>query len=943
MAIGLSASIKPSSETASLMNLPSLALRLIVAASLLAWGPSQADGSFPVDRTAYLWRNGYSACSDPSYDQNPIELGRCGIAYVNGQPISNFDDCSIVFGANTRYANVTCRYIPHGNYLSNGGPVSLQLGPMSGCPANSALSGSTCTCGQGYAPNSVPAANASACFQIAESDKSKKPLSCSKNPGAGDPIYPINGGMKQYVDTGLVVGGLLLNLTYDTSRRSPTGNSAYDFMPMGPAVMGELWTSSLHRSLTTVASDKKIRQYEKVWRNGYSACSDPSYDQNPIDLGRCGIAYVNGQPISNFDSCSISYGSPTSGTVTCRYIPGNNYLSNGGPVVLVDRLANLAENYIVVRAGRGDGHVASFTGNGANAFSQDTDVNDRLVAILGGPPQYTPKSVQGFSYYDKAKGAIETYDVAGALTRVDSTSGRWSQYTYSDSSTTPSIAPGAGYLLTVTDSFGRVVSFTYNAVGLVTQITGPEGQLIAAAYTNGNLSSLTWQDAKVRQFVYENPSFVWALTGVIDERGIRKSTFGYDSGGRATSTEEAAGVNRYSVAYTQPPLLVITDTPDWENTRVRRNRTWQPPQGTTLTDPYNSVSAMGAVSSLGSSIVSSRSQPAGSGCAASTSSLAYDANGNVEVEDDFNANRVCRSHDLGRNLESVRVEGLAPSQTCSTVTASGATLATGSRKLSSQWHPDWRLATKLAEPGRITTSVYNGQPDPFNGNAFASCAPAGALLPDGKPIVVKCKSVEQATTDADGALGFGAALQAGVVNRVQQWTYNQYGQVLTERDPLNNTTTYAYHPTTTADVTMGDLASVTNAKGHVTQYTKYNRHGQLLESSDPNGVATLNTYDLRQRLKITSVGGQSTGYDYDAAGQLTRITQPDASWIGYEYDDAQRRKAVLDNRGNRIDYTLDNAGLRIAEQVKDPGGVRKRQLTRIPDALGRVQQTIGRE
>ena len=112
---------------------------------------------------------------------------------------------------------------------------------------------------------------------------------------------------------------------------------------------------------------------------------------------------------------------------------------------------------------------------------------------------------------------------------------------------------------------------------------------------------------------------------------------------------------------------------------------------------------------------------------------------------------------------------------------------------------------------------------------------------------------------------------------------------------------------------------------------------------DANGVITLNTYDPRLRLTSRSVGGQSTAYTYDAAGQLSRITQPDASWVGYEYDDAQRHKAVLDNRGNRIDYTLDNAGKRTAEQVKDPGGALRRSLARSIDALGRVQQTTGRE
>ena len=40
---------------------------------------------------------------------------------------------------------------------------------------------------------------------------------------------------------------------------------------------------------------------------------------------------------------------------------------------------------------------------------------------------------------------------------------------------------------------------------------------------------------------------------------------------------------------------------------------------------------------------------------------------------------------------------------------------------------------------------------------------------------------------------------------------------------------------------------------------------------------------------------------------------------------------------------LDNAGNRIAENVKDPSGNLACQLTRIPDALGRVQQVTGRQ
>ena len=70
--------------------------------------------------------------------------------------------------------------------------------------------------------------------------------------------------------------------------------------------------------------------------------------------------------------------------------------------------------------------------------------------------------------------------------------------------------------------------------------------------------------------------------------------------------------------------------------------------------------------------------------------------------------------------------------------------------------PTGRLPVKVAEPGRLVTSVYEGQPDPFNGDALASCAPATARLPDDKPIAVLCKRVKQATTDADGHLGMAA-------------------------------------------------------------------------------------------------------------------------------------------------------------------------------------------
>jgi YD repeat-containing protein len=492
------------------------------------------------------------------------------------------------------------------------------------------------------------------------------------------------------------------------------------------------------------------------------------------------------------------------------------------------------------------------------------------------------------------------------------------------------------------DAFGRHVSFSYDSQSRMTKAVDPAGSAYLYGYDGiGNTVSVTYPDGGVRGYTYNEPvninggtacpyetaGFPRMLTGLTDN-GLRFADFKYACDGRAVSTEHVGGVYKYSFVYSGGV--------------------------TSVTDPLDAVRSWTFSNILDVVKLTAASQPSGAGYAASTSNQGFDANGNVASRDDFNGKRVCYANDLSRNLETSRVEGLSTSATCSAVTLVSAALPTGSRKASTEWHPDWRLPTRVAEPGRITTSIYNGQPDPFNGGALASCAPSTAQLPDGKPIAVLCKQVEQATTDTDGHLGFSAALQSGVASRQTIWTYNQYGQVLSEDGPrtdVNDITTYAYYSDASFTGSgaaaeghfMGDLQSVTNAVGKVTSFSKYNKHGQVLESSDANGVLSVNTYDLRQRLLSSTVGGQTTSYSYDAAGQLKKVTLPDTSWVGYDYDDAHRQVAVYDNKGNRTEYVLDNAGNRTGENTKDPNGALKRQLSRSIDALGRVQQTTGRE
>jgi YD repeat-containing protein len=587
-----------------------------------------------------------------------------------------------------------------------------------------------------------------------------------------------------------------------------------------------------------------------------------------------------------------------------------------------------------VQASRGMGVWTSFAVDTSGAFKPVANTKDRLV-------RFAPD----WRYYDASNGALESYDAQGVLTSVAHADGRRLTYHYSTASTPPAVAPVAGLLIKVEDSSGRNVQFEYESGGSQPRVRRIVADTVSVEIdydAAGNLTQITWPNGRTRQFVYEQATLPWALTGIVDENDRRHSTYTYGASGHALTTELSGGADRYSVQYTAAPRWLTSDAWDSSRNVVVRTHTWQAPLGTTLTLPNGRSLALGTTTILGTLHLAGQDQPSGFVGSLAASNLSYDANGNLASRDDFNGTRTCHVHDLTRNLETTRVEGLATTQTCATVTALGAALPTGSRKITTQWHPDWGRQAKIAEPGRLTTYVYNGQPDPFNSNAAASCA-SGATLPDGKPLAVLCKKVDQATTDADGAQGFNATLQPGVANRVWQWTYNTNGQVLTERDPLNNQTTNVYYTSTTADYSVGDLQRSTNALGHITTYPRYDKHGQVLRTVDPNGIVTDYTYDLRQRLSTSTTVGQTVSYDYDAVGQLKRITQPDQSFVAYDYDDAHRLIGVSDSRGNRIDYTLDNAGNRTAEQVKDPTGALKRQLARAIDTLGRVQQTTGRE
>jgi len=563
---------------------------------------------------------------------------------------------------------------------------------------------------------------------------------------------------------------------------------------------------------------------------------------------------------------------------------------------------------VIVKAVRGDGPVLDFYRLNTGLYAPDLDLAHRLVRIAD-----AGNTTLGWELTDQANESVESYSAAGRLMSITTRSGLTQTLTYSDGTATPpnggviegtAIALPAGLLLSVTDPFGRSLGFGYDGYSHIVRMTDPSGGDYLYAYDpQWNLTTVTYPDGRVRSYHYNEldyagtASALGLLTGITDENSDRFATFWYDATNRAYRSEHAGGANRFDLTLNADQSVTTTS-----------------PLGAQSTYSFANVQGVPKATAVVGAVCPS------CGPAAAT----YDNQGNATSRTDWNGNRTDYTYDLARNLETSRTEGL---------TSSGTTTPQ-SRTITTEWHPTLRLPARVAEPLRITTYVYNG-----DGGAQCGYKADNTTLVPG----VVCTKTVQATGDASGSQRLSATPTGAA--RAWNYTYNANGQVLTVDGPrtdVSDVTTYTYYANDDPDLgKRGNVATITNAAGHVTQIAAYNAHGQPTTLVDPNGLTTTLAYDLRQRLTSRSVGGETTGYEYDGVGQLTKVTLPDASFLSYSYDAAHRLTGMQDNLGNRIAYTLDAMGNRTQEQVFDPASNLAQTRSRVYSNLNRLFQEIG--
>lgn len=298
----------------------------------------------------------------------------------------------------------------------------------------------------------------------------------------------------------------------------------------------------------------------------------------------------------------------------------------------------------------------------------------------------------------------------------------------------------------------------------------------------------------------------------------------------------------------------------------------------TITDPLD-MSRTYSYVRAGGKLVVAGSTAMISGGADDARAREQSAIGLVLSEIDFLGVQTLYAWDFARQLKTseTKAAGRAEAQTIST-----------------EWHPVFRSPVLVTEAGRTIAYTYDNL-----GNTLSR-------------------------TVTDTATG-----QA----RTWGWTYDDKGLAATMTEPKGGVWRYTYDA-------AGNRTSVKNPLGHQTAYS-YDAAGRVLTETEPSGLVTNYGYDARGRLVSHSRGEEVSGFAYTPSGQLSRATLPNGYQVSYSYDAAQRLTGATDNRGNSVTYTLDDAGNRLREEVKDASGAIALVTGRIINNLNKVAAVQG--
>lgn len=444
-----------------------------------------------------------------------------------------------------------------------------------------------------------------------------------------------------------------------------------------------------------------------------------------------------------------------------------------------------------------------------------------------------------------------SYDAAGRLTLVETTSGAPIRYAYNKK-----------YLTEVQVNRGPVLRYDYDKMGALIRIDDPMTGPVTFSYdSKGRVLSRRWADGSQERYEYDDENNV--RRHINTAGGITTSRWSEDN--RRTEITDPLG-NRTTVEYGANERTI------------------------TVTGPTGAVGEI-KQDALGRAIA------------------IEDAEGRttrIEYVKDTAFPKV-----IARNGGDPRLFEYDDRQNLLRVTSGGKTVAaftyypdgllktvmgSGKQENTFAYHPDGSLKSETNALGATVRFEYDGrgnlirEVDPLGYERLWHYDASGRLVREIDPMGASTRF----EYDAAGRLIRLTDPAGGVTS----FRYDKRGRLVGETDPLNRMIRYQFYPD-------GQLKSITDPAGHRKQF-EYDVAGNLLREINPLGGVITRMHDpLGRVMQEMDPAGGTVRFDHSPGGN--EILRVDASGAAtrFEYNNRDQMIAEIDSAGRvtRYDYT----------------------------------------
>lgn len=441
------------------------------------------------------------------------------------------------------------------------------------------------------------------------------------------------------------------------------------------------------------------------------------------------------------------------------------------------------------------------------------------------------------------------------------------------------VQSSGGRTTSVTDTQSRVTTFTYNAAGYVGSIRDPSGRVYSYGYTGNKLITYTDPAGRVTRYDYDAAGFLSRVT----TPGGRITRLTYDATGRVTSVVQVTNVGETgpTTAYTYNQANTVSTDP-------RNNRTtYHYDRDLRVTRVVDALGRERSAAYTANSDVSSTTDGFGK---ATTSS--YDSRNNLTSSTAPTGARETFTYDLASPQPfvprtSVDTQGNRTNygyDTNGNMTEKSDG-PTGQNPVRFTYNANGTPATVTDGKGTVTRFGYDAR-----GNATSTDNPA----PLGDESFTY-DTLSRMATDTDGK-GQTTRYEYDVLDRITKVTFHDGSTVTYTYDPDGNRT-LRVDATGTASYEFDQLNRLTRQvlPSDTVTYT-YDTADNLASLTDRGGTISY-AYDAVNNLTVsTEPGGHQTTFAYDANQNRTQTNYPNGVGLFVTYDDSERILSIVGKR-----------------------------------------------